>query len=76
MQELGKWSSARHRHQVLVGRDRGQTAEWQFQRDLWGGVLACPRVSANPDAWSMIGSYPGDKDAVTARRVRVMYNFF
>ncbi len=28
------------------------------------------------DAWSMIGSYPGDEDAVTARSVRGIYNFF
>jgi hypothetical protein len=48
-----RWS-AKYRYPVPDGRDRGQTAQWQFQRDLWGGVLACPRVSANPYAWSMM----------------------
>jgi len=32
-------------------------------------------VSASSDAWSIIRSYPEDKDVVTARSVRVIYNF-
>ena len=42
---------------------------------LWGVVLACVRVSASSDAWSMIRPYPDDKDAMSARSVRVIYNF-
>src|SRR5258708_4472027 len=32
----GRCWSARHRYLVPDGRDTGQTAEWEFQRDLWG----------------------------------------
>jgi hypothetical protein len=47
----GRWHpSGENGTKKCYDPDRGQTAQWQFQRDLWGGVLACPRVSTNPDA--------------------------
>ncbi len=61
--------ATRSAYQRLEADRRGPAT---YQRSV---VLACVRVSASPDAWSIIRPYPEDKNVVTARSVRGIYNF-